>query len=142
MFKRVRIRKLINNLKREGLDEKKLKMTINNLTDSNLTINYYVKENIRLNSNFMKIRNKFTYMIKNEFFEQPNEVIFRSLTNILKYIGGNYYAPRGKRIVNLINRIKSKNLNKTTLSGCIIEKLNNSWIIYAERRKKIKKTTF
>ena len=41
LFKRVRIRKLIENLKKEGLDERKLTMTINNLSQSNLTINYY-----------------------------------------------------------------------------------------------------
>jgi len=137
LFKRVRIRKLINNLKREGLDEKKLKMTINNLSESNLTINHYVKKNIRLNSNFLKVDNKLTCMIKKEFFNQPNEVIFRSMGDILKKIGGNYYAPRGKSIINLMNRMKSKKLNKITLSRCIIEKLSNSLIIYAEKSKKI-----
>jgi len=84
LFKRVRIRKLINDLKREGLDEKKLKMTINNLSESNLTINHYVNKNISLNSNFFKVDNKLTCMIKKEFFNQPNEIIFRSIGDILK----------------------------------------------------------
>ena len=75
-------------------------------------------------------------MIRNEFFEQPNEVTFRSFGEILKKISGKYYSPRGKSISNVLNRIKSKELNKMTLSGCIIEKLNNSWIIYAEKSKK------
>ena len=57
--------------------------------------------------------------------------------DILRYIGKNYYAPRGKSVVNLLNRIGSENFNKMTLSGCIIEKINNSVIIYAEKSKKI-----
>ena len=137
LFKRVRIRKLINNLKKEGLDERKLKMTINNLSQSNLTINYYVNKNVSSNSNFFKVDNKLACMIKEEFFNQPNEIIFRSMGEILKKIGGTYYAPRGKSITNLLSTIKSKKTNKTTLSGCIIEKLTNSWIIYAENGKKI-----
>ncbi len=135
-FKRIRIRQLINNLKKEGLNEKKLKMTIKNLSDSNITIDHYVKENMRLNSNLSISNNKIKCMIRNEFFEQPNEVTFRSFGEILKKISGKYYSPRGKSISNVLNRIKSKKLNKMTLSGCIIEKLNNSWIIYAEKSKK------
>mgnify|MGYP001397767310 FL=1 len=37
-FKRVRIRKLINHLQKEGLDKNKLLLTIKNLKDSNETI--------------------------------------------------------------------------------------------------------
>ena len=46
IFTRVRIRKLINNLKDEGLDNKKLILTLNNLQDANNTINHYVEQNI------------------------------------------------------------------------------------------------
>ena len=112
-------------------------MTINNLSQSNLTINYYVNKNISSNSNFFKVDDKITCMIKDEFFNQPNEIIFRSIGDILKKIGGAYYAPRGKSITNLLSTIESKKTNKITLSGCIIEKLGNSWIIYAENSKKI-----
>ena len=49
-FKRIRIRKLIKILELEGLDKKKLELTINNLKKSNETINYYVKINIEKNT--------------------------------------------------------------------------------------------
>ena len=133
-FKRVRIRNLINSLKNEGLDEKKLKLTINNLSDSNITINHYVQQNISLNSNYLK--KKSAYILNKEFFKQPHEIVFRSLSNILKIIGKKYYDPRGKNLNQLLEKIKSKNFNKVTLSGCIVEKLNNSLIIYQEIRKK------
>ena len=107
-FKRTRIRNLLNNLKNEGLDEKKLKLTINNLTQSSIAIDYYVKKNIKLNSNFTKVDNKFKCIINKEFFENPKEVVFRSMGEILQKISGNYYAARGKSMMNLLRRIKSK----------------------------------
>ena len=49
-FKRIRIRNLIHNLKSEGLDLEKLRLTISNLSDSNLTINHYVGHGILSNN--------------------------------------------------------------------------------------------
>ncbi len=133
-FKRVRIRKLINNLKLEGLDEEKLKLTINNLGDSNNTIEYYVKRNINLNSNYIK--SKSTQIINKNFFKQPHEIVFRSLSDIIKKIGKKYHPSRGKNLNQMIEKIKSKKFNKITLSSCIIEKINNLVFIYQENRKK------
>ena len=56
-FKRTRIRNLIENFKKEGLDKKKLKLTIRNLKDSNQSINFYVKKNIDENARFFNKKN-------------------------------------------------------------------------------------
>ena len=40
-FKRIRIRSLLSNMKREGLDENKFNITLSNLYSSEETINYY-----------------------------------------------------------------------------------------------------
>ena len=133
-FKRVRIRHLINKLKNEGLDEKKLRLTISNLSDSNFTINHYVLENIKINSNYLK--NKKAYILNQSFFDEPHEIIFRSLSNVLKRIGKKYYSSRGRSLDQVIQKIKLNNFNKVTLSGCVIEKLNNSIVIYQETGKK------
>jgi len=133
-FKRIRVRQLISKLKNEGLDDKKLRLTINNLSDSNFTINHYVLENIKLNSNYLKY--KKAYILNQYFFDKPHEIIFRSLSNILKRIGKKYYSPRGRSIDQVIKKIKLNNLSKVTLSGCVIEKSNNSLIIYKEIGKK------
>ena len=53
-----------------------------------------------------------------------------------KEIGKKYYDPRGKNLSQLLEQIKSNNFRKQTLSGCIIEKIKNSLIIYQENRKK------
>ena len=50
-----------------------------------------------------------------------------------------YAKMASDRLVKLnsrLEKIKSKNFNKVTLSGCIVEKLNNSLIIDQEIRKK------
>ena len=133
-FTRVRVRKLLENLKKEGLDEKKLKQTIINLSDANISINYYVTQNIRLNSSYLK--NKSAYILQCNFFNQPHEIVFRSLSDLLKKMGDKYYASRGKSINQLINLIEFNKFKKATLSGCIIEKINNSFIIYKENSKK------
>ena len=130
-FKRIRVRNLIKNLKLEGLDFEKLKLTINNLSDSNFTINYYVDENIKNNSKYFKY--KKCYILSNNFFKQPHEIVFRSITNLFKKVGNKYYPPRGKSIDQLLSKIRSGEIKKINISGCILEKINNSFIISEEK---------
>ncbi len=130
-FKRVRIRNLIRDLKSEGLNFEKLKLTINNLSDSNFTITHYVNKNIKYNSSYNQ--QKKMYILSNDFFKQPNEIVFRSLVDLLKKVGNKYYSPRGKSISLLLTKLRSKKIKKINISGCILEKINNSFIIYEER---------
>ena len=130
-FKRIRIRNLVNYLKSEGLDLEKLKLTINNLSDSNLTINYYVNENIKYNSKYFK--HKRHYIISNNFFNQPHEIVFRSIVNLFKKVGNKYYPPRGKSVQQLLSKFVTGEIKKINISGCILEKINNSFIIYEEK---------
>jgi tRNA(Ile)-lysidine synthase len=130
-FKRVKIRNLISNLKQEGLDKKKLKLTINNLKDSENSINFYVKKNIDNNTTFFKKKN--TFLVNNIFFDQPNEIVFRSLSFLIKIIGDKYYNVRGKNIQRLIKKIKKDEVKKkTTLGRCFIEKFQKTIIISRE----------
>jgi len=130
-FKRVRIRNLINQLEKEGLDKKKLKLTISNLKDSDSSINFYIKKNIENNTRFFKSKN--VYLLNNYFFDQADEVIFRSLSFILKSVGKKNYAARGKSIKDLIFRIRSNSISKATLGGCYVEKINKTILISRER---------
>jgi len=130
-FKRVKIRNLISNLKKEGLDKKKLKLTINNLKDSENSINFYVKKNIDNNTTFSKKKN--TFFVNNIFFDQPNEIVFRSLSFLIKIIGDKYYNVRGKNIQSLIKKINKNEIKtKITLGRCFIEKFQKTIIISRE----------
>ena len=132
-FKRVRLRKLIIELKKEGLDFNKLRLSMNNLTQSNNAINFYVNLNIK--NNVRKIKKNSAYILGKYFFKCPDEVVFRSLSSLLKKVSGKYYNPRGKSVLRLLDELMNLKYKKLTLSGCIIEKFNNSVIIYKENVK-------
>ena len=129
-YLRIVIRKLIDELQKNGLDKDKILNTIKNLKHSNSIVNFYLNENLQQNTFFNEKEKKFT--INQKFFEQPYEIIFRSLTIIINLIGNKYHPVRGKKIDNLINNIKNDTLFKATLGGCFIEKANHTVIISKE----------
>ena len=131
-FKRVRIRKLIKNLKNEGLDKSKFLLTIKNLADSNETIKFYVAKNLKDNSFIYQDKKKV--VLNEEFFNQPHEITFRSLTEMIKLVGDKYYSVRGKKVSKIINilKLRTKLSFKLTLGNCIIHKVNNSIFVVKE----------
>ena len=134
-YKRTRIRNLLQSLEKEGLDLKKLKLTINNLKDSDKSIKFYVDRNLDKNSIFLK-RNK-TYILNNNFFDQSHEIIFRSLTKIIQKIGKKYYPVRGNGINELMKGIAKKSFTKVTLGRCYVERINETILISQENSHKV-----
>ncbi len=131
-FQRVRLRKLISNLKNQGLDFNKLKLTLNNISSSNKAINQIVYKNISENVTFSKKK----YLIDYKFFQYPMEIVFRSLSKLIKKISKKDYPPRGKKMINLINVLNKKDHFKATLGGTIIEKIHKIVILTEEKTKK------
>ena len=129
-YQRIKIRKLIQNLEMNGLDKKKFSKTISNLKYSNNVIKFYVNKNLEMNTSHLLKKNKL--ILNKEFFHQPYEIIFRSLSDSLKLIGKNYYSVRGKKLDKIISKIENNSLFKSTLGGCIIEKVNQTVIISKE----------
>ena len=129
-FKRTRIRNLLQSLESEGLDKKKLILTINNLKDSDGSIKFYLDKNLRENVVFLKRKN--TYILNQNFFNQAHEIIFRSLTKIIQRSGKKHYPVRGKSINELIKRINTKSFSKVTLGGCFIDRVNETILISKE----------
>ena len=136
MYKRTRIRTLLETLEKEGLDLKKLKLTIDNLRDSDKSIKFYVKKNLKDNS--VHIKTKGTCILNHNFFDQSHEVVFRSLTFVIQIIGKKYYPVRGKSINELIKRITFRTFSKITLGGCFIESVNETILISRENINKVK----
>ena len=130
-FLRVKTRKLLNFLYREGLNFNKFKMTLENLYKSNISIEHYVTQNIKKNAKLLS--SKKAYITNEDFYNNSEEVVFRSLSELIHKIGNKKNYSRGSKISNLIKNIKSnKKLKKMTLSGCLIEKINKSIIISEE----------
>jgi len=129
-YKRIRIRKLIEELKKNGLDKIKFLKTIKNLKYSNSVINFYVNDNLKKNTFFSSKSNKL--ILNKIFFDQPYEVIFRAFSESIKLIGKKYYPVRGKKLDKIISNIVNEGQFKVTLGGCIIEKVNQTVIISKE----------
>jgi len=135
IFRRTKVRNMIEEFSDEGLNLDKISLTINNLSEANRAIKYYVDQNIKKN---VTRTHKKNFLILNPlFFENPIEISLRSLVKILSRLGEKYYPPRGKKVLKIIEKILSQNFNKTTLHGCIIEQFGNLTLIYKENDKKI-----
>jgi len=129
-FKRVRIRNFLKQLSLEGFDRKKFFLTIKNLKFANENIEFYIKKN--LENNIEILSKKKSIILKENFFSQSKEVVFRSLTEVIKIVGKRYYAVRGKKIDKVIDIISDKSSFKVTLGGCIIKKVNETVILSKE----------
>ena len=135
-YLRSRVRFMINNLKKNGLDEKKFKMTFDNLISSNYSIEFFVQKNISENSSISHTKNnKKRAFLSSSFFNNTDEIILRSFTKILQNISGRYFPARGNSVSNIIDQIRQNSITKTTVGGCVIEKIENSFVIYKEITK-------
>ena len=124
IFKRVKIRNFLKQLSLEGFDRKKFFLTIKNLKFANENIEFYIKKN--LEDNLTTLTKKNIIILKENFFSQSNEVVFRSLSEVIKIVGKKHYAVRGKKIDKVIDLIRTKSSFKVTLGGCIIKKVNET----------------
>ena len=129
-FKRIKVRALIEELKKNGLNKKKFIGTIKNLKRSNDVVNFYTRENIKKNSFFLYKKNKL--ILSEEFFNHPYEIVFRALSESIKMIGKKYYLVRGKKLDRILKDIKNNSLTRSTLGGCVLEKVNETLIITKE----------
>ena len=132
-FLRTRIRKLLKNLDNEGLNFNKFYLTLKNLSKSDQVIEFYVDKNIFENSKYFEKGKKV--ILNQFFFHNPEEIILRSITQVIQRISRKKNYPRGKKVISVIDSIRSSSKNlKLTISGCIIEKIQDSVIIYPEKR--------
>ena len=129
-FQRIGIRELIKKLQKKGLDKKKFHNTINNLKYSDSVVSFYVKMNLKENTFFSEKKEKI--YLRKEYFEQPYEVVFRSLIESIKIVGKKHYPVRGKKLSKIISNLENSRLFKQTIGGCIIERVNQTVMVSKE----------
>ena len=119
-FLRTRIRNYLDKFELDGLDTNKIKLTLNNLQSANEAINFYKEKSVK---NYVRYLEHNSCFVRHALFKnESEEVIFRTISDIISKVSQSYYSPRGKDVKNLITRIRSKEFKKSTLGGCIIEK--------------------
>ena len=129
-FKRIKVRNFLKQLGLEGLDRSKFYLTIKNLKLANKNIKFYVKKN--LEKNVTILQKKEDAILREDFFSQSEEVVFRSFVEVIKFVGKKYYPVRGKKIDRIINLIGAKTSFKVTLGGCVIKKVNGTVLLSKE----------
>ena len=129
-FNRIKIRNFIEQLKSIGLSKIKFQLTMENLKRSDQTIRFYVERNKKINA--IRNRGKKDLFLKEDFFDNSYEVVFRSLSDLIHFIGKKQGPVRGKKIDNILNKIKNKRLFKETLGGCVTKMVNHTVILTKE----------
>tara|TARA_E500000178_G_scaffold52300_1_gene48162 strand:+ start:215 stop:1132 length:918 start_codon:yes stop_codon:yes gene_type:complete len=129
-FNRIKIRNFIKQLKSIGLSKIKFQLTIENLKRSDQTIRFYVERNKKINTS--RNLGKKDLFLKEDFFDNSYEVVFRSLSDLIHYVGKKQNSVRGKKIDNILRKIKNKTLFKETLGGCVIKMVNQTVILRKE----------
>ena len=133
-FLRVRVRKYIKDMEKEGLNTSKIIKTVNNLLSANKAINFYKNKALYKHTSFLS--EKKCMINKKIFSEEANEIIFKSFSDVLSLVSGSYYPPRSKKVLNLIERIKKNFYKRSTLGGCLVEKKDDFIIISKEQKNK------
>ena len=129
-FNRIKVRNLIKEFEDFGLDKKKFQLTIENLKESDQSIKFYVEKNKRVNSIFNFKKDEL--ILKENFFDNSREVIFRSLSDLIHLMGKKLNFVRGKKIENILSKIEEGELRKETLGGCVIKMVNHTVILTKE----------
>ena len=73
-------------------------------------------------------------MLNENFFNQPYEIVFRSLSESIKKIGKMHNLVRGRKISDILKKYEENNLDKETLGGCLIKRVNQTVILYKEKQ--------
>ena len=131
-YLRTRIRNYINTFKSEGLDINKINLTIENLKSAENSLNFYYKKSLK---KYVLFSDKDQCIINTDLLmNESEETVFRVFGYVISKVGKNYYPPRGKDLMRLINNMRIKKNLKSTLGKCIIERINNTYIVKKEHK--------
>ena len=128
-FLRTNIRNLKTILQKKGLKPNSIAHSIKNISKTKEAINFYVAKSMK---KLVKIKKNETILDLKNFKNEPEEIKFRIIVNILIKRTRSYYPPRSYKVINLINRFEGSKLKKCTLGGCLFEKKKNLLYIYKE----------
>ena len=132
-YLRTKIRNLIKQFEKSGIKHESIINSINNLASSRDTLNFYIQK--IENDCLVKKENTIIVNLK-KFLLENNEIQLKIFSNCIQEISKNYYPPRAKKVLNLLNRIESNQKIKATLGGCVINKDKKNLIISKEELKK------
>ena len=135
-YLRTKIRNLIKQFEKNGIKQDRIINSINNLASSRDTLNFYIQ---KIENDCLVKKDKTIVINLKKFLLENNEIQLKIFSNCIKKISKNYYPPRAKKVLNLLNRIESNQKIKATLGGCVINKDKKNLTISKEELKKATK---
>ena len=117
-------------LEKSGINYEQISKSIKNLASSRDTLEVYFntiyKDTVNLNKDKIIINFK-------KLSRLNLEMKMRVLRKSIKDFSKTYYAPRSKKVLNLIDQIYAKKNSRHTLGGCLIFRDQNRVILKKER---------
>ena len=132
-YLRAKIRVLIKRFEKSGIKHDRIISSINNLGVTRDTLNTYIS---KIEKNCVTKKKKKIVISLSSLSTESEEIKLKIISNCITKISKNYYPPRAKKVLNLLNGIKLDKKIKSTLGGCVIHKIQNNLVIYKEELKK------
>ncbi len=131
LYLRTRIRKLKNQLEKEGLNQDRINSTLANLASAKSAIEHFTK---LAEKRYLFKYGKKTTINKKLFISEPYEIKFRVISNLLLKLSKKDFPPRSKSINRLISLCNSKKNSKMTLGGYIFANGHKNVTVLRENR--------
>ncbi|MEC9414021.1 MAG: tRNA lysidine(34) synthetase TilS [Pseudomonadota bacterium] len=134
-YDRVKLRKALPLLYKEGFDKEVFLKSIKKLRLANEALDQITKEFV---SKYVSINKNVSVFINQELFlTAPQDVQLRVLQNTIRIFSGErYYSPNYLKIFNLMHWAREDNgISAKTLGGTIFRKRKSGIILYKEVKK-------
>ena len=129
-YLRTKIRKLKLPLKKSGIKYEQIIKSINNLASSKAILEDYLNEEF----DSLAIVSKSQININIKKFNHLRILSKMQIINkSIKSLRNNYYNPRSKKVLRLIDNIKSNSFSQATLAGCLFTKNKGNLSIKNEK---------
>ncbi len=130
-YLRSRVRKFKLFLDNEGGGQNRLMNTLNNLDQARQAIDHYTSKSYK---NCITYKSQKEILIKKALFKEPNEIIFRCISNL--FTNQKKIPPRAKGISRLIHDLQSSNNKNVTLGGYLFKNHHKTVKVLRENRVK------
>ena len=123
-FDRSRIRQLSETLIKEGLSKNRFGAVIKNLKNANEAVDELISIHVPKIFTFHD-KSKIQINLR-KFYQSSEEVQFRILIKLVRFVGYRDKVPRSKSIMKLISEFQRKQFKRSSLNGCQFTKHENS----------------
>ena len=134
-YLRTKIRRLIEQFDKSGINKNQIISSINNLASTRDTLNTFLLRAVK--NCVLKKKGKIHIKFEKLLLE-TEEIQFKIISSQIRAISSKYYPPRAKKVLNLLKRIRLKKVEKSTLGGCLVTRSGKELIISKEKTKKNK----